>query len=107
MTFRLVELKTLHASSHKNIVNFYGAFYVDGVLSFILVCRASSYFPTINLKEFMDRGTFFDLLKVRKAIPENYLSRMSFDILSGLEYLHHTLHLIHRYGSNCTLFSSE
>lgn len=79
---KLVELKTLHASSHKNIVNFHGAYYVDGVLSFIL--------------EFMDRGTFFDLLKERRVIPENYLSRMSFDILSGLEYLHHTLHLIHR-----------
>lgn len=79
---KLVELKTLHASQHQNIVNFYGAFYVDGVLSFIL--------------EYMDRGTFFDLLKVKKIIPEIYLSRLSLDILSGLEYLHHTLHLIHR-----------
>jgi len=79
---RLVELKALHASQHKNIVTFFGAFYVDGVLSFIL--------------EYMERGTFADLLKLKKKIPENFLSRMSFDILSGLEYLHHTLHLIHR-----------
>lgn len=38
--FRLVELKTLHASQHPNIVNFYGAFYVDGILSFILVSNS-------------------------------------------------------------------
>jgi serine/threonine protein kinase len=47
----------------------------------------------------MDRGTFADLLKSKKKIPENFLSRMSYDILSGLEYLHHTLHIIHRYFS--------
>jgi len=49
---KLVELKTLHASHHQNIVNFYGAFYVDGVLSFIL--------------EFMDRGTFLIYYKLKK-----------------------------------------
>jgi len=63
-------------------VDFYGAFYVDGTLSFIL--------------EFMDKGTFSDLLSLKGKFPEPVLGRLSLDILRGLEYLHHTLHLIHR-----------
>jgi hypothetical protein len=34
---KLVELKTLLASHHPNIVGFHGAFYNDGTLSFVLV----------------------------------------------------------------------
>jgi hypothetical protein len=34
---KLLELKALHASHHPNIVDFHGAFYADGTLSFILV----------------------------------------------------------------------
>lgn len=34
---KLLELKALHVSQHPNIVQFHGAFYADGTLSFILV----------------------------------------------------------------------
>eukprot|EP01125_Pyxidicula_operculata_P014199 TRINITY_DN4723_c0_g1_i1.p1 TRINITY_DN4723_c0_g1~~TRINITY_DN4723_c0_g1_i1.p1 ORF type:complete len:337 (-),score=29.26 TRINITY_DN4723_c0_g1_i1:178-1188(-) len=78
---KLVELKTLHASSHPNIVSFHGAFYDHGTLSFIL--------------EFMDRGTIADLIELG-PIPEHVLAKLSRDILSGLDYLHKKLHLIHR-----------
>lgn len=79
---KLLELKTLHASSHPNIVSFHGAFYVDGALHFIL--------------EFMDRGTISDLQKQCTKIPENILSKLTRELLLGLEYLHKKLHLIHR-----------
>jgi len=79
---KLVELKTLHASAHPNIVSFHGALYVDGVLYFIL--------------EFMDRGTIADLIKICGKIPENVLSKLTRELLRGLEYLHKKLHLIHR-----------
>lgn len=78
---KLVELKTLHASSHTNIVSFYGAFYNDGTLSFIL--------------EFMDRGTIADLLERSGPVPEAILSRMTREMVLGLEYLH-KMHIIHR-----------
>jgi mitogen-activated protein kinase kinase 1 len=79
---KLVELKTLHASRHANIVDFYGAFYLHGSLYFIL--------------EFMDFGTIGDLIKKVGAVNEDALGRIAGGILSGLQYLHHTLHLIHR-----------
>jgi len=79
---KLVELKTLHASRHENIVDFYGAFYLHGSLHFIL--------------EFMDFGTIGDLIKKAGPIPEDVLGFFAGNILSGLEYLHKTLHLIHR-----------
>jgi len=79
---RLVELKTLMASDHPNIVGFYGAFYNDGVLSFVL--------------EYMDRGTLADLLARVRQIPMPSLGRLTHDLLQGLHYIHKRLHLIHR-----------
>jgi len=79
---KLVELKTLMASDHPNIVGFHGAFYNDGVLSFVL--------------EYMDRGTIADLLAKVKAIPLHVLAKMTYELLQGLNYLHKKLHLIHR-----------
>jgi len=78
---KLVELKTLIASKHQNIVGFFGAFYNDGTLSFVL--------------EFMDRGTIADLMQRVGPIPEHILSRMAYEMLLGLEYLH-KIHIIHR-----------
>jgi len=50
---KLVELKTLLASDHPNIVGFYGAFYNDGTLSFVLVPStlfdsSALHYPTIG-----------------------------------------------------------
>lgn len=51
----------------------------------------------LSFQEYMDRGTIADLLEKAGPIPESYLGRISYDIICGLEYLHKTLHLIHRY----------
>jgi len=79
---KLIELKCLHACKHQNIVGFFGAFYNDGTLSFLL--------------EFMDRGTIADLLaQLDGPVPEAILARMTREMLLGLEYLH-KMHIIHR-----------
>mmetsp|Transcript_14 Transcript_14/g.15 ORF Transcript_14/g.15 Transcript_14/m.15 type:complete len:361 (+) Transcript_14:10-1092(+) len=79
---KLVELRTLHASKHKYIVKFYGAFYYDAKLLFLL--------------EYMDCGTLGDVVKRNGPIPENVLSKITSQLLQGLHYLHTQLHIIHR-----------
>lgn len=79
---KLLELRTLHQSNHNYIVKFHGAFYHEGSLSFVL--------------EFMDCGTFADLVKALGSIPERPLGKLLFQLLEGLLYLHKTLHIIHR-----------
>jgi len=78
----LVELKTLHNSSHPSIVSFYGAFYSEFCLQVIL--------------EYMDGGTIGSLIEKVGKIPENILSKISQKILRGLDYIHRELRIIHR-----------
>jgi serine/threonine protein kinase len=78
---QLLELKTYHQSNHPYIVSFHGAFFTEGRLSFVL--------------EYMDAGTLADLIKAG-PITENVLARLTAQILTGLEYLHKQLHIIHR-----------
>ncbi len=92
MSKKLIELKTLHASSHENIVQFHGAFFIAGQLYFILV---PFRYPS-HSQEFMDKGTIADLIQKTGPVPEPVLGKLSHDVLCGLEYLHKTLHLIHR-----------
>lgn len=79
---KLLELRTLHQSNHRYIVRFHGAFYHEGSLSFVL--------------EFMDCGTFADLVKALGSVPERPLGKLLFQLLEGLLYLHKSLHIIHR-----------
>jgi len=79
---KLVELKALQLSSHPCIVSFYGAFYINATLYLVL--------------EFMDGGTLADILKKCGKIEENILVSLSHKIVSGLEYLHKEMHVIHR-----------
>lgn len=70
-------------ASHENIVSFYGAFYHEGMVSFIL--------------EFMDGGTLAELVeKCGGKLPENVLGKLTAQLLQGLSYLHKTMHIIHR-----------
>jgi mitogen-activated protein kinase kinase 1 len=79
---KLVELKALQSSTHPCIVSFYGAFYISATLYLVL--------------EFMDGGTLADLLKKCGKIEEKILVSLSHKIVSGLEYLHKEMHVIHR-----------
>ena len=62
---------------------FYGAFYHEGIISFVL--------------EYMDGGTLATLVeKCGGKLPENVLGKLSAQLLQGLAYLHKTMHIIHR-----------
>jgi len=79
---KLLELKTLHNSQdHPFIVGFYGAFYSESKLSFLL--------------EYMDCGTLADIIKPG-PIPEKVIGKLAAQLLTGLQYLHRELHIIHR-----------
>ena len=83
------DLKVLSSNKCKNIITFYGAFFIEGYAKLIL--------------EYMNLGSLEKLLKIIKAkkikppcIPENILSKIANQILSGLYYLHKEKHQIHR-----------
>jgi len=89
-------------SNHPYIVSFHGAFYYEGTMSFLL--------------EYMDCGSLADLLKVVGALPEPVIAKLAaqvrisltspsplsnltlppLQLLTGLLYLHKSLHIIHR-----------
>lgn len=71
---RLVELNTLLQADHPCIVDFEGAYYNDGVLSFVL--------------EFCDRGTIADLLEKVGRIEFDILGKFTHDLL-GTDSLTH------------------
>jgi serine/threonine protein kinase len=79
---KLLELKTLHQAKHEYIVGFHGAFYCEGKLTFVL--------------EYVNCGTLADLIQGAGPIPENVLAKLTAQLLTGLEYLHKQLHIIHR-----------
>ena len=83
------DLKVLCANKCKNIITFYGAFFTEGNVKIIL--------------EYMNCGSLDKTLKVIKTkklsppcIPENILSKITKQILLGLNYLHKEKHQIHR-----------
>ena len=46
--------------------------------------------------EFMDMGSLADLVKLCGRVSENLLGLITLQVLLGLDYLHHKMHLIHR-----------
>ncbi|KAL3628821.1 Mitogen-activated protein kinase kinase 3 [Castilleja foliolosa] len=81
----LTEIRTLcEAPCYQGLVQFYGAFYTpdSGQISIAL--------------EYMDGGSFADILRIRKCIPEQILSAMVHKLLIGLNYLHGVRYLVHR-----------
>jgi len=78
----LLELKTLHESSHPAIVSFYGAFYREGAVHIAL--------------EYMDASLLDVTRAVRAPIPEHVLAAIISPVLDGLSYLHRQRHTIHR-----------
>lgn len=78
----LDQLETLHGSEHEGIVDFKGAFYSDGNLSIVM--------------EFMDLLSLKDILLTKKVLPEPAIACISNKVLSALDFLHRSRHLIHR-----------
>ncbi|KYQ99948.1 MAP kinase kinase [Tieghemostelium lacteum] len=78
----LLELKTLYKTHCKWVVSFYDAFYTDGSIHIAL--------------EYMQRGSLADIIKRTQTLPEPILSRITYQVLEGLVYLHRQLHTIHR-----------
>ena len=83
------DLKVLSANKCKNIISFYGAFFTEGNVKILL--------------EFMNLGSLDKVIKKIKikkfpppCIPESILSKITKQILLGLNYLHKEKHQIHR-----------
>ncbi|XP_037491177.1 serine/threonine-protein kinase svkA isoform X1 [Jatropha curcas] len=77
------ELKINHSLECPYVVKYYESFYANGEFSILM--------------EYMDCGTWGDLRKKAKKIPEKYLAAISKQVLEGLSYLnHHEKHIIHR-----------
>ncbi|KAL0482760.1 mitogen-activated protein kinase kinase [Acrasis kona] len=76
------ELQTLYSSSCPYLVAFYGAFYSDGSISIAL--------------EYMEGGSLADVCRLSGSIPEGILSKIFYQVLQGLRYLHKDKHVVHR-----------
>lgn len=76
------ELEALYASTCEHLVSFYGAFFSEGSISIAL--------------EYMDGGSIDDIYRYTGRIPEPILSKITFQVLKGLQYLHKERHVVHR-----------
>lgn len=80
---RLVrEAQVLTQCKHPNILSMQG------------LC--SDGFSCSLVLELMDRGSLFDLIRVRSPMPDDALAYAVHQILLGLAYLHHEVHILHR-----------
>ena len=77
----LVEVRSLHQAESEYIVRYHGAFHAEGAINIAL--------------EYMD-ASLHDVIKKVGPVPEGILARISHQLLSGLQYLHHEQHIVHR-----------
>ena len=78
----LRELKIMHDCNSPHIVSFYGAFMNQGDICFCM--------------EFMNIGSLDFVYHKTGAIPEPIIAKITTNVLSGLDYLYETHHIIHR-----------
>jgi len=76
------EVKILHSCKSENIIKCYATYFDSGAINILL--------------EFMNLGTLADILKKVKKIPENILGNITYQILTGLEYMHFDKRIVHR-----------
>jgi len=76
------EVKILHSCQSENIIKCYATYFDNGAINILL--------------EFMDKGTLADVLKKVNKIPEKILGYITYQILTGLEYLHCNKRIVHR-----------
>lgn len=76
------EVKALYTNRNPHIIKLLDSFYREGAILMIL--------------EYMDCGSLEDVIKLTKKIPEKILSRITYQILKGLKYIHEECYIIHR-----------
>ncbi|KAK8597685.1 hypothetical protein V6N13_095085 [Hibiscus sabdariffa] len=74
--------RSIQSSRCPYVVAHYWSSYKNGVISIVL--------------EYMNGGSLADFLRRVKSIPEPYLAAICKQVLKGLIYLHHEVHVIHR-----------
>lgn len=89
----LKELETLYSANSPYLVSFYGAFYHEGTIYIAL--------------EYMDGGSLNDVYKAVGEVPEPILSKITFQVLQGLEYLHRRRHMVHRDIKPCNILMNS
>ncbi|TIC46115.1 kinase-like protein [Wallemia mellicola] len=77
-----MELDILHRAVKPQIVEFYGAFFVEGCIFYCM--------------EFMDAGSLDKLYSPTFGIPEDILAFVTRDLIIGLQFLKEELQIIHR-----------
>lgn len=81
----VAEFKALyesHKKSHRNIIRMYDAYHRQQKLYMLL--------------EYMDCGSLSDLVNYCGCVPENILSRIAEQVLTGLHHLHDCRSIVHR-----------
>ncbi|GJQ15091.1 hypothetical protein GpartN1_g6882.t1 [Galdieria partita] len=81
----LKELRVLfytYFHPHPNIVEFYGACFLDGQVFIGL--------------EYMPMGTLRHILSLKKQVDENFARSVAFQVICALDYLHGEIRCIHR-----------
>jgi serine/threonine protein kinase len=77
------ELDSLHKTSSRFIVDFYGAFFHNDIAKILLV---------LELME----GSLHEVLKLKGRLTELQTKAFALQVVSGLKFLHSERHLIHR-----------
>lgn len=85
-----MELDILHRAVHPEIVEFYGAFFIESCVYYCM--------------EYMDAGSLDKLLSV--GVPEDVLARIAGCMVRGLKFLKDDLQIIHR-GKRSSRFLSS
>lgn len=78
----IMELDILHRAVSPNIVEFYGAFFIESCVFYCI--------------EFMDAGSLENLLNGRCSVPEDVLARITRSMVKGLAFLKDELQIMHR-----------
>ncbi len=78
----IMELDILHRATAPQIVEFYGAFFIEGCVYYCM--------------ELMDAGSLNELYHGESSVPEDVLARITSSMVKGLSFLKDELHIIHR-----------
>lgn len=78
----IMELDILHRAVAPEIVEFYGAFFVESCVFYCI--------------EFMDAGSLENLYDGPSSVPEDVLARMAHQTVKGLNFLKEHLQIMHR-----------